>query len=72
VLKSIQARVSNQFNVSVAECDDQDLWQSAVLGFGVVGSSRSIVEATLQKVIEFVDNLGLAEVGAAEVEFFSC
>jgi uncharacterized protein len=72
VLKSIQARVSNQFNVSVAECGAQDLWQSAVLGFGVVGSSRPIVEATLQKIVEFVDSLRLAEVGEAEIEFFSC
>jgi uncharacterized protein YlxP (DUF503 family) len=70
VLKSIQARVSNQFNVSVAECGDQDLWQSAVLGFSVVGSSRPIVEATLRKIVEFIDNLGLAEVGQAETEFF--
>jgi len=70
VLRSIQARVSNQFNISVAECGDQDLWQSAILGFGVVGSSRPIVEATLQKVVEFVDGLGLAEVGAVETEFF--
>jgi uncharacterized protein YlxP (DUF503 family) len=70
VLRSIQARVSNQFNISVAECGDQDLWQSAILGFGVVGSSRPIVEATLQKVIEFVDGMGLAQVGEVESEFF--
>jgi uncharacterized protein YlxP (DUF503 family) len=70
VIKSIQARVSNQFNVSVAECGDQDLWQSAVLGFSAVGSSRQIVEATLQKVVDFVDGLGLAEVGNAETELF--
>jgi hypothetical protein len=72
VLKSIQARVGNQFNISVAECGDQDLWQRAVLGFGVVGSSRPVVEASLQKVIDFVDDLKLAEVGQAEVEFFYC
>ena len=72
VLKRIQARVSNQFNISVAECGDQDLWQSAILGFGVVGSSRPIVEATLRKVVEFVDGLGLAQVGNVETEFFYC
>ena len=33
VLKSVQARVANQFNVSVTECGDHDLWQSAILGF---------------------------------------
>jgi uncharacterized protein len=72
VLKRVQARVSTQFNISVAECEDQDLWQSSVLGFGVVGSSRPIIEATLQKVVDFVDDLGLAQVGNAEVEFFYC
>lgn len=72
VLKKIQARVSHQFNISVTECGDQDLWQSAVLGFSAVGSSHQIVEATLQKVVEFVDGLGLAQVGEYETEFFYC
>lgn len=72
VLKRIQAQVANQFNVSVTECGDQELWQSAVLGFGVVGTSQPILEATLQKVVEFVDDMGLAEVGQAEIEFYHC
>jgi hypothetical protein len=72
VLKRIQARVANRFNVSVTECDDQDLWQRAVLGFGAVGSSRTVVEATLQRVVEFVDELGLAQVGETGMEFFHC
>ena len=72
VLKRIQAQVANQFNISVTECGDQDLWQSAVLGFGVVGTSQPILEATLQKVVEFVDAMGLVEVGRAEIEFHHC
>jgi uncharacterized protein len=72
VVKRVQARVSQQFNVSVAECGDQDLWQSSQLGFAAVGSSRPIVEATLNKIVEFVDRLGLAEVGAYDTEIFYC
>ena len=72
VLKRIQARVAHQFNVSVTECGDQDLWQSALLGFAVAGTSRPIIEATLNKVVDFVDNLGLAQVGDSGVEFFHC
>ena len=72
VLKRIQARVSNQFNVSVTECGDQDLWQSTVLGFGAVGTSQKIIEATLASIIDFIDGLGLAQVGDSEVEFFHC
>jgi uncharacterized protein len=72
VLKRVQARVAHQFNVSVAECGDQDLWQTALLGFAAVGSSRNIVEATLNKIVEFVDGLGLAQVGASDTEIFYC
>ncbi len=72
VIRRIQARVSHQFNISVAECGDQDLWQSTVLGFSIVGSSRHVVEATLQNVVDFIDGLGLAQVGEAETEFFYC
>jgi uncharacterized protein YlxP (DUF503 family) len=72
VLKSIQARISNRFNVSVTECGDQELWQSAVLGFGAVGASRQVVEATLQKIVECVDDMGLAQVRDTETEFFHC
>jgi uncharacterized protein YlxP (DUF503 family) len=72
VLKRIEARVSNQFNISVTECGDQDLWQSAILGFGIVGSSQPVVQATLQKVVDFVDAMGLAELGGSQVDFFYC
>lgn len=72
VLRKIEARVSHQFNISVTECGNQDLWQSTVLGFGVVGSSQRIADSTLQKVVDFIERLNLAQVGEAEVEFFHC
>jgi uncharacterized protein len=72
VLKSIQSRVVNQFNVSVTECGDQELWQSAVLGFAAAGTSQAVVEATLGKVVDFVETLGLAELGETEVECIHC
>jgi uncharacterized protein YlxP (DUF503 family) len=70
VVKSIQARVFNEFNVSVTECGDQDLWQSAVLGFAAAGTSQTVVEGTLHRIVDFVETLGLAQLGAAEIECF--
>ena len=71
-LKRIQARVANHFNVSVTECGDQDLWQSAVLGFGLIGTNREIVEKTLHRIVDFVDDMGLAQVADSDIEFFQC
>ena len=72
VVKRIQARVAQHFNVSVTECGDQDLWQSSLLGFAIAGTNGPIVEASLRRIVDFVDGLGLAEVGEAGVEFFHC
>ena len=72
VVKRIQARVAHRFNVSITECGDQDMWQSSVLAFAMAGTSRRIVESSLRKIVDFVDGLGLAEVGEAGVEFFHC
>lgn len=72
VLKRIQARTANQFNISIAECDDHDLWQSAVLGFAAAGTSQPVVEATLHSVVDFIESLGLVEIGDTGCEFFHC
>jgi uncharacterized protein YlxP (DUF503 family) len=38
VIKSIIACVHNEFNVSIAEVGNQDLWQSAILGVACVST----------------------------------
>lgn len=70
VLRKVLSRVSHRFNVSVTECGDQDLWQRALLGFGMVGSNARVVEATLRQVVEFVGGLGLAELGESDIDVF--
>ena len=56
VLKSIVAQVRNKFNVSIAEVDDQDAWQIAVLGVTCVSNSNQFTNEVLSKVVNFVDN----------------
>lgn len=72
VLNKIKARVANAFNVSIAECDDQDLWQRTVLGVCQVGSDAGYVEGALRQVVRFIDDLHLVEVGTDEIELFHC
>jgi uncharacterized protein YlxP (DUF503 family) len=72
VLKRIQARVANRFNLSVTYWGDQDLWKSAVLGFGLIGTHKESIEKTLKKIVDFVDEIGLAQVADSDIEFFYC
>ena len=50
VVKSLKERLRRKFNVSVAEIDDMDLHNSAVLAVATVSSSRPFAEKVLQAV----------------------
>jgi uncharacterized protein YlxP (DUF503 family) len=68
VIRSIVRRIRNEFNVAVAEVGGQDTWQWAVLGLAAVGHDRTSVRALLERVIDFVESLHLAEVREQSVE----
>ena len=55
VIKSIVTRLTREFNVSVAEVDDQDLWQRAVLGVACVSSSASYAHGQLERVVRWIE-----------------
>ena len=54
VLKSITTRVGSKFNVSVAEVDDQDLWQLATLGISCVSNNKRHANEVLSRVADFI------------------
>ncbi len=54
VLKSITTRVASKFNVSVAEVDDQDLWQLATLGISCVSNNKRHANEVLSRVVDFI------------------
>jgi len=56
VLKSIITQIRNRFNVSVAEIDDQQLWQLATLGVCFISNDRRYTNEVLSKVVNFVAN----------------
>jgi uncharacterized protein YlxP (DUF503 family) len=56
IVKSITSRLRNQYNVSVAEVDDQDLWQLATLGVACVTNHDQHADEILSKVVGFVTN----------------
>ena len=47
ILRSIKARVQQKFNVSIAECEEHDLWQRTILGVSQVGADQPHVDRLL-------------------------
>ena len=56
VVKSVTARLKNKFNVSVAEVEDNDLWQLATLGICFVSNDQRFTNEVLSKAVEMVVN----------------
>ena len=69
VVKSITSRVRNQFNVSIAEVDAHDVWQSALIGIACVSNDASYAHGLLEKVVQMISNSRFdAQVADYEIE----
>jgi uncharacterized protein YlxP (DUF503 family) len=56
VIKSVKDRLKNNFNVSVSEIGDQDVWKSSILGVAVVSGDSAYANGVLTRVQNFVEN----------------
>ena len=61
VLKSIKDRLGH-LNISVAEVDDQDLWQASTLGIAVVSNDSQFTNTQMDKIMDFFYQQTAAEV----------
>jgi len=68
IIKSIISRIRNTFNVSIAETGLNDMYQDAEIGFVLVGNNKAFVNSKVDKVVNFTDDLGLAEIVGSEIE----
>lgn len=71
VVKSIMGRVKSKFNVSIAEVGDQDLWQSAQIGFCMAGNEKRFINSSLDKIIHFIEATNSAEIKDVEMEIIT-
>jgi len=71
VLKALMARVRNRFNVSIAEVDHQDAWQTATLGIACVSTDAAYAHGLLTKVARAISGYRLdAVIRDFEIEIY--
>ena len=56
IVKSLKARIRNDFEVSAAEVGNHDLLQRAALGVAAIGPDQAPLDALLQNVLAFVES----------------
>lgn len=68
IVLSLTKRLSNKFNVSVAEVDYQDVHESIGIGITAVGTSKEIMHKLKEKILDFVEDNTDAELLRIEEE----
>lgn len=72
ILKSLIARLQKQFNISIAEIDDHDLWRIATIGIACVSNHTYRVDEVLEAVIGVIDrDYPNVEIIEKEMELYS-
>lgn len=71
VIKRIIERSRHKFNIAIAEVDDQEMWNHAIVGFCVVGNEARFLNSMIDKIVNFIENLHIAVVEDHSMEIFT-
>lgn len=72
MVRSLTERLRRQFNVAVAEVEEQDTWQTAVLGLAVVSNESGHAQRQLDRILETIEETRLdAEVVDRQLDVMS-
>ena len=68
ILNSFKGKMKNNFNISIAEIDEHDKWQKAIVAVCQVSSDKRYIQGTMDKVLKFADSFRGVDVLRDEME----
>jgi len=68
VLKSLKDKIRSKFNVSVAEVDENERWQRAVLGIAMVSNERKFIDQVMNQIFNLVSEESEVEITNQQLE----
>lgn len=71
VIRRIKDRTLNNFKIPVSEVDSHDTWQRAEVGFAVVGNDRRNIEGMIQRISNFIEELGMVQISDQYAEIIN-
>lgn len=71
VMRRVIERTRQRYPISIAEVDEQDSHEIGIIGFAVVSSDRRYVNSLVDKVVAFIDELGLARIEDHQLEILN-
>ena len=62
VIKSVIGKIQSRFNVSIAEVDLNDSWQTSIIGFACVTNDTHHANQIISNVLKFIDGDSRVEI----------
>lgn len=56
VLRKLKDRTFNRFKIQVSEVGNHDFWQTALVGFSLVGNKHTKVQSLVDRVFDFLND----------------
>lgn len=72
ILKSLMARLQKQFNISISEVDDHDLWRIATIGIACVSNHNYRLDEVIDGIINTINrDFPNVEIVEKDIDFYS-
>lgn len=71
IIKSIIQKIRNNFNVSVSEVGSNDIYQKGEIGIAMAGTDRQLINSKIDKLLNLIDDIGLAEIVDTDMEIIN-
>lgn len=68
IIKSVIGRLKSRFNISIAEIDLNDNWNTGLIGFSCVSNNTQHVNEIISKVVKFIDGDSRIEIIDSNIE----
>lgn len=68
VLRSLKERLKNAFNISIAEIDQHDKWQTAGIAIANISKDKRHAESQLYKITDFIDDFNKVQLLDSKIE----
>jgi len=69
VLKSITEKIKHHYNVSIAEVDNQNLWQRSTIALAAVSLKKDDLEKVFSKIENLIEQNGYVLITDRQKEF---
>ena len=56
IINSLKQKISNKFNVSIAEVEDNDKLHIATIGLAIISNDKKLLDSTINKIQNYIDN----------------